>query len=380
MGNVKKYLVLAVVAFSVGCSSEVLKFSFIGDIMAHDVNFMMKDFSVMYENVAEYLLSDDLTFGNLEFPIDNSLPYSTYPNFNVHNEYVEAVINAGVDVFSLANNHSNDQGSGGVMATIDSVKMLQRKYDKAEHRKIYFSGLRQTAFDGLDVQIICKNNLRIAFVSVTEVLNIYNESRHKVQFYYYNKEYRREFTEKVAEIKNRTKCDLFVLSVHTAEPEYVRKTTDLRKEYFRGLAESGADIIWAHHPHVVQAWEKYITQDKREVLIMYSMGNFISGQRYRMNYKNPGAFREYTGDSYILKVAVSRGWYNKKFEYKLVPIQITTKVDYSAAQIKLYEFNEAFIDGLESDKLKDYYRIRFNLMKEQLGEILPWEKITVPDK
>lgn len=374
------FLSFVAAVFLCGCSSQVLKLSFIGDVMAHDVNFNMKDFSVMYENVAEYLLADDLTFGNLEFPIDNSLPYSTYPNFNVHSEYVEAVINAGVDVFSLANNHSNDQGISGVLATLNSAKFLQKKYDKKGHRKIYFSGIRKTAFDGLDVQIICKNNLRIAFVAVTEILNLYDESRHKVQLYYYNKEYRREFAEKVAEIKERTMCDLLVLSVHTAEPEYVRSITDLRREYFRKLAESGADIIWAHHPHVVQAWEKYAASDNRETLIMYSMGNFISGQRYKMNYKNPGAFREYTGDSYILKVDVLRHWQNKKFEYRLTPIQITTKVDYSSAQIKLYEFNKAFIDSLESNELKDYYITRFNLMKEQLGEILPWEKIDTLDK
>ena len=121
------FLSFVAAVFLCGCSSQVLKLSFIGDVMAHDVNFNMKDFSVMYENVAEYLLADDLTFGNLEFPIDNSLPYSTYPNFNVHSEYVEAVINAGVDVFSLANNHSNDQGISGVLATLDSAKNLQKK-------------------------------------------------------------------------------------------------------------------------------------------------------------------------------------------------------------------------------------------------------------
>jgi hypothetical protein len=33
--------------FLVGCSSKVMKLGFIGDIMAHDVNFKMKDYSVM---------------------------------------------------------------------------------------------------------------------------------------------------------------------------------------------------------------------------------------------------------------------------------------------------------------------------------------------
>lgn len=373
-----KFLFVCILFFLCSCSSEILELSFIGDIMAHDVNFKMKDYSVMYENVAANLQSDDITFGNLEVPVVDNLPYSTYPNFNVHTEYVEAAINAGVDVFSLANNHSNDQGSDGVLATLDSVQMLQRKYLKEVNRKIYFSGMRKTTFDGLEVQMIYKNNLRIAFVCVTEILNIYNASRHKVQFYYYNKEYRQEFIEKVSQIKMKTKCDLLVLSIHVAEPEYVREIPDLRKEYFRRLADCGADIIWAHHPHVVQPWEKYITKNEREAVIMYSMGNFVSGQRYRMNYKKPESPREYTGDSYILKVSVQRRWRDERYSYELTPVQITTKVDYSTGDIRLFEFTEDFVNEQEP-KLQDYYKKRFNLMKEQLGILLPWEKLDSSD-
>ena len=373
-----KFLFVCILFFLCSCSSEILELSFIGDIMAHDVNFKMKDYSVMYENVAANLQSDDITFGNLETPVNNNLPYSTYPNFNVHTEYVEAAINAGVDVFSLANNHSNDQGSDGVLATLDSVQMLKRKYLKEANRKIYFSGMRKTTFDGLEVQMIYKNNLRIAFVCVTEILNIYNASRHKVQFYYYNKEYRQEFIEKVSQIKMKTKCDLLVLSIHVAEPEYVREIPDLRKEYFRRLADCGADIIWAHHPHVVQPWEKYITKNEREAVIMYSMGNFVSGQRYRMNYKKPESPREYTGDSYILNVDVLRHWGSDNFTYKLTPIPITTKVDYSTRDVKVCEFTQAFIKE-QTPKLQKYYTSRFNLMKEQLGILLPWEKLDSSD-
>ena len=375
---VMKFLFVCILFFLCSCSSEILELSFIGDIMAHDVNFKMKDYSVMYEDVSNYLLADDITFGNLETPVNNNLPYSTYPNFNVHTEYVEAAINAGVDVFSLANNHSNDQGSDGVLATINAMEKLRQKYRKDSGRSITFGGMRKTTFDGLEVQMIYKNNLRIAFVCVTEILNIYNASRHKVQFYYYNKEYRQEFIEKVSQIKMKTKCDLLVLSIHVAEPEYVREIPDLRKEYFRRLADCGADIIWAHHPHVVQPWEKYITKNEREAVIMYSMGNFVSGQRYRMNYKKPESPREYTGDSYILKVSVQRRWRDERYSYELTPVQITTKVDYSTGDIRLFEFTEDFVNEQEP-KLQDYYKKRFNLMKEQLGDLLPWGMLDCSD-
>ena len=33
------------------------------------------------------------------------------------------------------------------------------------------------------------------------------------------------------------------------------------------------------HPHVVQPWERHVASDGREGLILYSLGNFVSGQR-----------------------------------------------------------------------------------------------------
>jgi poly-gamma-glutamate synthesis protein (capsule biosynthesis protein) len=111
---------------------------------------------------------------------------------------------------------------------------------------------------------------------------------------------------------------------------------------------------------------------------MYSMGNFVSGQRYRMNYKKPESPREYTGDSYILNVDVLRHWGSDNFTYKLTPIPITTKVDYSTRDVKVCEFTQAFIKE-QTPKLQKYYTSRFNLMKEQLGILLPWEKLDSSD-
>jgi poly-gamma-glutamate synthesis protein (capsule biosynthesis protein) len=104
---------------------EKLTLSFLGDTMAHDVNFRIKDFSVVYEGIKDILLADDLTFSNLEIPVDEKIPYKTYPQFNVHREYVQAVIDAGIDVFPLANNHSLDQSIEGIYQTLGSMMILR---------------------------------------------------------------------------------------------------------------------------------------------------------------------------------------------------------------------------------------------------------------
>ena len=44
------------------------------------------------------------------------------------------------------------------------------------------------------------------------------------------------------------------------------------------MLDSGALAVLGGHPHVVQPWEKHVTPDGRETFIIYSLGNFVSGQ------------------------------------------------------------------------------------------------------
>jgi poly-gamma-glutamate synthesis protein (capsule biosynthesis protein) len=44
------------------------------------------------------------------------------------------------------------------------------------------------------------------------------------------------------------------------------------------MLEAGATVIVGAHPHVLQPMETYKTQDGRDTLIFYSLGNFLSNQ------------------------------------------------------------------------------------------------------
>jgi len=44
------------------------------------------------------------------------------------------------------------------------------------------------------------------------------------------------------------------------------------------MLEAGATVIVGHHPHVLQPVETYRTQDGRNTVIFYSLGNFLSNQ------------------------------------------------------------------------------------------------------
>lgn len=361
--------------------------TFAGDIMAHTPNFMMRDYSEIYENLADILLTDDLSFANFETPVCDSLPLSTYPRFNVHTPYLEAAIKGGFEVFSLANNHTNDQGKEGIRGTFGAVKRMEEKYN-AENNAVYFSGLKQNDEEEWQCTVIHKNDFRVAFLAVTEILNSADESR--FLFYYSppSEKGRQKLLERIKTMRAIVKPDIFVLSLHVNEAEYIRDVSAEKKEWFLSLADAGADIVWANHPHVMQPWEKAerktttecsagereMQRNKKDgenyenttktAFFMYSMGNFISAQRYKLNYEDPASYMEYTGDAVLLQLTYTKKNGRMQDDFTVTPVPIT--VYKTAGAPVLRRLNREFIESLSSERDKKYYSARLELMKAYL--------------
>ena len=45
------------------------------------------------------------------------------------------------------------------------------------------------------------------------------------------------------------------------------------------MADAGADVVWGHHPHVLQRIEWLNASDGRKVLALDSLGNLLADQR-----------------------------------------------------------------------------------------------------
>lgn len=336
-----------------GNREKPIELVFTGDIMAHEVNYSMRDYSRIYEGVEPLLHSASLCFGNLEVPVADDLPLSTYPRFNVHAPYVKAAIDAGFNVFSLANNHSNDQGSAGILAT--------RALLESQGPNVYSSGLRAIEGEPMRPVILSSGESEVVFLSITEILNSHDPSANLVYFVPPTKAARETFLADVRRIRTENPNALFVLAIHLDEPEYVRTVKRAKREWFRELAAAGVDIVWGSHPHVMQEWEITTVERnhaKRQVLFMYSMGNFISGQRKEINREDPGAYREYTGDAVVLCVTVRSG------SIKAVPVPLTVYIDPEAGPV-LRPFDSSFVASLEKP-LQDYYNARYALMRAYL--------------
>ena len=252
---------------------QIYTLSFAGDIMAHDVNFHLKPYDPIYEDISEYLQNDLLSFGNLEFPIDSSKPYQNYPLFNNHPAYVEAAIEAGFDIFSAANNHTADQGPESILATRDALERFRAE------RGIDWSGIRGSKDDPMVPVTIERNGIKIGFLAITLFLNRPEGGELVYKVNYRSRDRQETFFKYLESV--RPAYDLFILSVHGGV-EYRQTALPFKVEFFHRLSECGADIVWGHHPHVLQPYEVYSRADGSSSVIIYSAGNFISGQTWHM--------------------------------------------------------------------------------------------------
>lgn len=80
----------------------------------------------------------------------------------------------------------------------------------------------------------------------------------------------------VAEIEPKT--DILIVSLHWGV-EYAGQPTDLQREQAQQLAEAGVDVLWGHHPHVLQPIEWVRSTDgTHRMLAIYSLGNLLTDQ------------------------------------------------------------------------------------------------------
>lgn len=346
-----------------------------GDIMAHTVNYNITTYSKIWRDVKHIIEPADLAFANIEAPIDTTRSASSYPSFNMTKKYVQASIDAGFDVFSLCNNHTNDQYLGGIKETLKTTAKLTEE-NAANGNNIYFSGTKETPESPFTYNVIEKNGWKILFLPMTELLNRPDASSY-VNYVKTDEESRKAFINYAKKIKAENPCDLFIISIHTAEPEYTRVITDKQEKWYQSILDAGADIVWANHAHIIKNRKVIVnTQTGRDSLIMYANGNTISGQRTKpeLTAKNPTGERDNTGDGLLYKVTLEK---NNKGGLKLQkaePIFITTYIN-TADEFVIKPLNQDFVDYLNSvprNNWAKYIEKRIKINKDATKDLIEW--------
>ncbi len=246
----------------------------------------------LFAGVGDVFRGGDFGFVNLETPVAPSSRRGTKPlQFNAPPGLADALLAAGVNVVSFANNHVMDQGPEGFAET---QRLLAEK-------KLRFAGAGASRDAAWAPLIVEKDGIKVGLVAMTRWLNGYRnpakQDQPHVAFIPYDDDptgapgESEEFAlQKIAAAKAR--CDLLLVSVHWGV-EYATAPRDEDVAFAHALLEAGADLILGAHPHVLQPVETYAAKDERTGFIFYSLGNFISNQA--RNYTH-GMTPEKTGE------------------------------------------------------------------------------------
>lgn len=345
-------------------SNRQIELVFAGDIMAH-TEITRKNMDSTFEDIKEILKTADFSFANFESPVDDKLPVSSYPTFNCHKDYAIKAMEAGFNVFSLANNHSNDFFKEG----IDSTKKF---FDEKKSEGIYSTGLKDNADEEIEFIVLEKNGWKILFAAVTEVLNFKKD----IEFFNYvkpEKNERENFLRLLKVKKEKSGCDLLIVSFHTQEEEYVTSIAEKSKKFYYSIIDSGADILWVNHPHVAKSWETINTAENKQKIIFYSVGNTISAQRRTPGFDNPNSKRDFTGDSFLFRVVMKKENEHVMLE-QIEPVLITTFIN-KKNEFVIKQLNDEFIKQLREEgniKWADYLLERKKIMNTIEG-IISWQ-------
>jgi poly-gamma-glutamate synthesis protein (capsule biosynthesis protein) len=244
----------------------------IGDVLIHNTVYQDAadpqtggyNFKPMLAPVREFLLKPDVLVANQEsITGGKELGLSSYPMFNSPHEVGDALLDAGVDLVTMANNHTLDKGEKGVLSAT-------AYWDKLG---IPYTGAFRSEEDRQTLRALTSQGISFSFLSYTYGTNGIAVPQDKP--YLVNLIDPERIRQEVEAAKKA--ADVSVVAMHWGAENQLAANAD-QKALAAKLAEWGVDIIIGTHPHVLQTFEWIGRPDGSRTLVMYSLGNFLSAQ------------------------------------------------------------------------------------------------------
>jgi len=223
------------------------------------------DFSDCFDAIRPYVSTADYAVVNLETPVSPGQHYSGYPCFNAPPAYVDALAEAGFDLFLTANNHTLDRSDRGLRATLDCL----------DSRRLDHIGTYRTAAarDSALPLVRTLGGIRVGFLNYTYGTNGITARDGAAVDYIDRSLMRRD-----VEALRRSGAEVIAACIHWGE-EYRLLPGAPQRSLGAFLADSlGVELVIGGHPHVVQPMELNVDSTR---LTVYSLGNFISNMRTR---------------------------------------------------------------------------------------------------
>jgi len=177
----------------------------------------------------------------------------------------DAIYEIGFRAVNTANNHVLDKGTKGVIASLD--------YWDTKPGAVTFGSYRNEE-DFNKPRVMEVKGITFAFAGATYSYNGLQlpQGSELVLPLVEDEDRLRRAVE-----AGKQAADVMVVSLHWGV-EDSQVVTDHQRALARRLVEWGADIILGHHPHVLQAMEFLPKPGGGQAFVVYSLGNFLSGQ------------------------------------------------------------------------------------------------------
>jgi len=331
---------LLIFAFVNGVSAQDttrLSLLFIGDIMQHytqitaafDPLTKKYNYTECFQNVKPVFESVDMTIGNLELTLGGP-PYKGYPAFSAPDELIETLIGSGVDVLATANNHCLDRGRKGLERTVAVLDTFG-----IPHTGTFVDSTHRANTYPL---LLEKNGFKISLLNYTYGTNGLVVTKPNIVNYI-------DTTLIASDIisAKEQQPDFIIAFFHWGD-EYQRLPNKSQKSIAEFCFKKGVKLVIGSHPHVLQPFEWRKDSDQ---LVVYSLGNFVSGQSTR--YKNGGGMLHVEMKKYDSVTTISKAAYELQYVYRdasrkyhVIPVQQfesdTTLIAGKSARASIREF------------------------------------------
>lgn len=244
---------------------------FAGDAMMHKSQLAAAQqpdgsytFTECFAQLAPLVSEADYAVVNLEAPLGGK-PYSGYPCFCMPDSYGYALRDAGFDMFLTANNHTLDRNDRGLRRTITMLDSIG-----VDHLGTYANPAQRSESIPYIVDV---KGFKIGFLNYTYGTNGIEVQGNAVVDYIDPALIKRD-----VEATRAAGAELICVAIHWGI-EYKLLPNATQKRLADEILAQGVDMVIGGHPHVIQPMEMRVSDDGHRQLLVYSLGNFISGMQ-----------------------------------------------------------------------------------------------------
>lgn len=243
----------------------------VGDMLMHTaVNDSGKqedgsyNYDHLFANVQKEIQEADLALVNQEVIISGrEAGLKGYPRFNSAYELGDSLVRAGFDVILHATNHAMDMGKDGLLRCVE--------FWETTYPEVNVVGIYDAEETAAEICIREVEGIRIAILNYTYGTNgiaLPGDMPYAVDMW-------DEDAIKADIALAKEQADFIIVCPHWGT-EYVFEETKKQQKWAQFLADEGVDLCIGTHPHVIEPVKWVTGRDGNEMLVYYSIGNFIN--------------------------------------------------------------------------------------------------------